>query len=128
MLYKVNRLFAVKLMLSSRLFIYQTINTHTTGSQTKHCRIFMSFQASQAIIIFIPNGFKEGFLRAFTEIQLKQDVFVKNYASSTANFFFKPDVDILTLTLMFDLDLGTTRCVSMRCAFIPNMNLVSNLV
>ena len=27
-----------------------------------------------------------------------------------------------------NIDLGTTRCVSMRCALIPNMNLVTKLV
>ena len=32
----------------------------------------------------------------------------------------------LTLTSADDLDLGT-RCVSMRCAFIPNMSLVTKL-
>ena len=34
----------------------------------------------------------------------------------------------LTLTFADDLDLGTGRCVSMRCAFIPNMSLVTKLV
>ena len=32
------------------------------------------------------------------------------------------------VTLKFDLYLCTTRCVSMRCAFIPNMSLVTKLV
>ena len=32
------------------------------------------------------------------------------------------------MTLKDDLDLGTTRCVSMRCAFIPNMSLVTESV
>ena len=31
------------------------------------------------------------------------------------------------MTLIFDLEPGTRRCVSMRCAFIPNMSLVTKL-
>ena len=33
----------------------------------------------------------------------------------------------LTLAFADDLDLGTRRCVSMRCAFIPNMSPVTKL-
>ena len=32
------------------------------------------------------------------------------------------------MTLTDDLDLGTSRCILMRCAFIPNMSLVTKLV
>ena len=32
------------------------------------------------------------------------------------------------MTMIFDLDLGTTRNVLIRCAFIPNMSLVTELV
>ena len=41
--------------------------------------------------------------------------------------FEKHDPDT-TLTFRDDLDLGSRRCVSMRCAFIPNMSLVTKLV
>ena len=34
----------------------------------------------------------------------------------------------LTLTLADDLNLGTNICVSMRCAIMPNMSLVTKLV
>ena len=32
------------------------------------------------------------------------------------------------MTFGDDFDLGTRRCVSMRCAFIPNMSLVTKLL
>ena len=39
--------------------------------------------------------------------------------------FEKHEPDIYTLTFADDFDLGTSRCVSMRCAFIPNMSFVT---
>ena len=39
--------------------------------------------------------------------------------------FFEVSPWYLTLTLANDLDHGTNKCVSMRCAFLPNKSLVT---
>ena len=47
----------------------------------------------------------------------KQAVFVKHKCPPPPK---KNPVIFLSVTLVFDVDLDTTICVSMRCAFIPN--------
>ena len=56
--------------------------------------------------------------------QKKQDVFVKH----ETGHFLRNVTFILILTFADDLDLGTSRCILMRYAFIPNISLVSKLV
>ena len=52
--------------------------------------------------------------------KLQQDVFVKQECHRNGHF-------LRNVTFIFDLDLGTSRCILMRYAFIPNMSLVSKL-
>ena len=56
-----------------------------------------------------------------------QDVFVKHECPPNVHFL-KIVTFIFDLDLADDLDLGTSRCILMRCAFIPNMSLLSKLV
>ena len=56
--------------------------------------------------------------------QKKQAVFVKHKLLPKTAVFF------ISVTVVFDLDLDTctTRCTSMKCAFIPYMSLITKLV